>query len=88
MILQCNAAATDEAKLRVFPDGIVTRLWPCERQRQAGARKGSVLIYWSAAVSQTSRSIFDVLRLTLRAQPRSENSKSGHYPRKPSVICA
>jgi len=29
-------------------------------------------------VSKTSRSIFDALRLTLRAQPRSGNFKFGH----------
>jgi len=29
-------------------------------------------------VSKTSRSSFDVLRLTLRAQPRSRNFLSGH----------
>jgi hypothetical protein len=33
----------------------------------------NVLIWRSAAVPQTSHSIFNVLRLTLRAQPRSEN---------------
>src|SRR5208283_2280001 len=30
---------------------------------------------WSAAVSEASRSAFDLLRLTLRAQPRSWDSK-------------
>ena len=34
---------------------------------------------WGEAVSKTSRSIFDALRLTLRAQPRSGNFKFGHY---------
>jgi hypothetical protein len=29
-------------------------------------------------VSKASRSIFDALRLTLRAQPRSRNFKSGY----------
>jgi hypothetical protein len=32
-----------------------------------------------AAVLSTSRSIFDALRLTLRAQSRSRNFKSAHY---------
>jgi hypothetical protein len=36
-------------------------------------RHVSFLLQRSAAVSKTSRSIFNVLRLTLRAQPRSEN---------------
>jgi hypothetical protein len=33
----------------------------------------------SAAVSKTSRNSFNALRLTLRAQPRSENCKLGHH---------
>jgi len=37
-------------------------------------------------VSKTSRSIFDALRLTLRAQPRSGKFKFGHYPASGSVL--
>jgi len=55
---------------------------PLEQSRRIGqvvaaaspsAIENSVVFWfkWSAAVSETSRSIFDVLRLTLRAQPRS-----------------
>jgi hypothetical protein len=37
-------------------------------------------------VSKTSRSIFDALRLALRAQPRSRNFKLGHDQPSPLLL--